>query len=715
MAEAMETDNVTNVIEAADDPSPWPLPPDEAERIRTLKNLELLDSPKDEEFERITALCGSALDVPICLVSLVDERRQWFLSNRGLGATKETGREIAFCAHSIMPSEDNKPKEIMVVRDALADPRFAESALVLGWPHIRFYAGAPLLVGGSDGVKRAIGTLCVIDTAVEHGGTGARTEQAFGVREKQILLDFGALLTGAIEAREQAKRALSAAKTDYISCTAHDIRTPVACFQLSLELLAQSPLNDEQREYVKHAQQSVEIMTETVDRAIEAARAQRGATPMSIRKEAVNVRQLLDRIDSLTRSLSAQRPRLRFHVAADVPEIIETDGTLVWRILMNYVTNALKAAVRPGAAAGLPVVDVRVTKVSTHDTGVSPAPGCTALLCRAGVVAAQKRGLPPTQADVDAARLQAEADAHDIVGLAPPEAPASGEWLKLEVEDSGPGVDAHLRKKLFNAFVQAPGTREGTGLGLFAVKQCAEMLRGACGARFKSGRTEAETDLDASPPAPKRARAEGMLAPKLASPPPSPAPSQAGAVFWVLVPFRLPSADSSDKSGGSSPSDGYRASPRSELRALPDAPPTIDEGSSATRRALVVEDSSPIRKMLKRLLEKNAFAVDEAGNGEIGLEKLRANTYDVCVMDFLMPIMDGVTCTRTFREWEKRHRPEAHTVIIGSSANADEVEIKSALDGNFDDFIGKPVTSSTLKDALRTAGLLEPAAPAAGS
>lgn len=132
-----------------------------------------------------------------------------------------------------MPSEDNKPKEIMVVRDALADPRFAESALVLGWPHIRFYAGAPLLVGGSDGVKRAIGTLCVIDTAVEHGGTGARTEQAFGVREKQILLDFGALLTGAIEAREQAKRALSAAKTDYISCTAHDIRTPVACFQLS--------------------------------------------------------------------------------------------------------------------------------------------------------------------------------------------------------------------------------------------------------------------------------------------------------------------------------------------------------------------------------------------------------------------------------------------------------------------------------------------------
>merc|ERR1711881_672018 len=91
--------------------------------------------------------------------------RQWFLSNRGLGDTRETGREIAFCAHSIMPDATTRVhKEIMVVRDALADDRFKDSALVQGWPHIRFYAGAPLLIGGEDGIKRAIGTLCVIDT-----------------------------------------------------------------------------------------------------------------------------------------------------------------------------------------------------------------------------------------------------------------------------------------------------------------------------------------------------------------------------------------------------------------------------------------------------------------------------------------------------------------------------------------------------------------------
>ena len=68
-----------------------------------------LDSPVDEEFERITALCASALRVPICLVSLVDEKRQWFLSNRGLGKVKETGRELAFCAHAILPKPGQRP------------------------------------------------------------------------------------------------------------------------------------------------------------------------------------------------------------------------------------------------------------------------------------------------------------------------------------------------------------------------------------------------------------------------------------------------------------------------------------------------------------------------------------------------------------------------------------------------------------------------------
>ena len=186
-----------------------PIPPDEVERLKTLHALDLLDLSYEPSFDRITSLCCQIFEVPIALVSLVDAERQFFKSQRGLGEVRETARDLAFCAHAIMPDAPN----VMTVLDAEADDRFKGNALVTDWPHIRFYAGTALRVAGGDGVKRPIGTLCVIDTAIEHGGTGARTEDGWGVREKQILLDFGALLTGAIEARQQARIAMTVAKT----------------------------------------------------------------------------------------------------------------------------------------------------------------------------------------------------------------------------------------------------------------------------------------------------------------------------------------------------------------------------------------------------------------------------------------------------------------------------------------------------------------------
>merc|ERR1712072_1620443 len=380
-----------------------------------------------------------------------------------------------------------------------------------------------------------------------------------------------------------------------------------------------------------------------------------GARPAQARQESVSVRALLGKIDFLTRSLSKERPDLRFSVDENVPESIETDGTLVWRILMNYVTNALKAAVRPGAEQGRGV-DVRISRVQANAAGISPAQDCATLLCRAGAIAAAKRG-----------GAISEEVATDVVGLAPTARP--DEWLKIVVEDSGPGVDATLRHRLFNAFVQAQGAKEGTGLGLFAVKQCASLLSGACGARFKNSGQPA-----------KRART-GMFQPKFED---DATGEGTGSMFWTLVPVKLPNA-------------AARKVGREEVPETPAEAAPVVEG--ARGKALIVEDSAPIRKMLKRILERAGFSVDEAGIGEQGLDKLTRASYDVCIMDFLMPIMDGVTCTRKYRAWEaaaKRKR----TVIVGSSANADETEINSALDGSFDGFIPKPVTTANLKAKL---------------
>jgi CheY-like chemotaxis protein len=129
------------------------VPEDEQRRLRSLRALHLLDTEPEDRFDRITRLASALFNVPIALVSLVDENRQWFKSCHGLDA-KQTSRDAAFCAHVVY---DREP---MIVQDTLADARFADNPLVTNKPRIRFYAGCPLIL--EDGA--CVGSLCVIDT-----------------------------------------------------------------------------------------------------------------------------------------------------------------------------------------------------------------------------------------------------------------------------------------------------------------------------------------------------------------------------------------------------------------------------------------------------------------------------------------------------------------------------------------------------------------------
>ena len=96
-------------------------------RLQALRSYLLLDSEREEQFERLTALASRVLDVPIALVSLVDLGRQWFMSNRGLGDVRETPRSSAFSSHAIL----NK-NELLIIKDAKEDPRFVDNPYPLG-------------------------------------------------------------------------------------------------------------------------------------------------------------------------------------------------------------------------------------------------------------------------------------------------------------------------------------------------------------------------------------------------------------------------------------------------------------------------------------------------------------------------------------------------------------------------------------------------------
>ncbi len=161
---------------------PAPLPANEEKRLARLKNLMVLDTPAESIFDEITKMASEICGTPIALISLVDDKRQWFKSNVGLESASETPKEVAFCSHTILNDD------VMEVSNATLDSRFQKNPLVTSDPNIRFYAGAPISVDQYN-----IGTLCVID----------QQARMLTKTQKSMLAGLANMAAKALVAREQ--------------------------------------------------------------------------------------------------------------------------------------------------------------------------------------------------------------------------------------------------------------------------------------------------------------------------------------------------------------------------------------------------------------------------------------------------------------------------------------------------------------------------------
>lgn len=197
------------------------LPLDEAARLRALHDLNILDTPADERFDRLTRLAQSIFKTPIALVSLIDSERQWFKSALGLDVA-ETARDVSFCGHAI--NDDS----IFTIPDAQVDPRFADNPLVTGDPHIRFYAGVPIC--SPD--KHHIGTFCIID----------KRPRELTSAEKVVLRDLSKLVEEVIaDSQRRVAHSLLAQREGYLHALLATMNDGVLTVSFNGRVLSANP------------------------------------------------------------------------------------------------------------------------------------------------------------------------------------------------------------------------------------------------------------------------------------------------------------------------------------------------------------------------------------------------------------------------------------------------------------------------------------------
>lgn len=302
-------------------------PPDETARLRALARYEIMDTPPDGSFDRITAICARLFHVPIALVSLVDHDRIWFKSRFGLDAS-QIGRDPGLCASAILSPE------VYVVNDATIDVRTLANPLVSGGMGLRFYAAAPLTT--TDGHQ--LGTLCLLDTR----------PREFSANEQQTLQDLAGVVMDEMELRIASLRSIAREaerEKEFVAIAGHELRNPLNNLLLSINVM-QSELDDQPehpaQKWLAKAHTYTTDMSTLLTELLDVARVGQGK--MSLKRAPLDLQQL---VGDLVEQVQLLNPTHTITISGSIHSLVVADRLRVGQVITNLLTNAVKYA--PGS------------------------------------------------------------------------------------------------------------------------------------------------------------------------------------------------------------------------------------------------------------------------------------------------------------------------------------------------------------------------------
>ncbi len=303
------------------------IPVNELQRLDALKEYSILDTLPEKEFDELTALASFICKTPISLISLVDDKRQWFKSKKGLNAN-ETAKELAFCAHAI-----NAPNELFVVPDSRKDERFFDNPLVTDAPFVVFYAGVPLISDGGF----PLGTLCVIDNTPRELDNeqlealqylANQVSRLLEKRKQQIKLEM------LVKELENKNSSLN----NFVRIAAHDLKSPLHCITMLSDLFLSDNsgnINSEGLDMITNIKNSSADLSNLIDGIMKYSM---DASVISKEKKSINLSELIQTVTAIVDPNNNARINLLFSDSAQ----IFTNRTALEQILINILTNSIK-------------------------------------------------------------------------------------------------------------------------------------------------------------------------------------------------------------------------------------------------------------------------------------------------------------------------------------------------------------------------------------